>query len=295
MQTAPSPPTSAATVLLLRDGSAGPEVYVQKRPHGNTFTEGALVFVGGRVVPEDADEALVELADRQFDFEGAARRLRVGDIAIARALYFAAIRVTFESAGILIAAGRGDDLRLAAAALQEAHTALSAGRASFKELLSGLISRPEGAPCPSLVLRPGELHYVARWITPPEERRRFDTRFFTCRLPPAQEPRHEPHRALSAGWFNICELLEAQRAERLKLAPPTLCVLADLAHAQDVAQALLLTPTAPATIRPKLVGEGSAQVVLLPGDGAYGDARDPAARNRVVRVGDHWELERRPV
>ena len=46
-------PRLAATVMLLRDGSEGMEVFMIVRHQGNDFASGALVFPGGRVDPED--------------------------------------------------------------------------------------------------------------------------------------------------------------------------------------------------------------------------------------------------
>jgi len=56
---APGPqPRLAATVLLLRDGAAGPEVFVQRRVPTMEFAPSMHVFPGGGVDPADADVAL---------------------------------------------------------------------------------------------------------------------------------------------------------------------------------------------------------------------------------------------
>lgn len=51
-------PCLAATVALLRDHADGPQVFMLKRQRGNAFTEGAYVFVGGRVDRQDQDARL---------------------------------------------------------------------------------------------------------------------------------------------------------------------------------------------------------------------------------------------
>ena len=46
-------PRAAATVVLLRDGGEGLEVYLQRRPVAMGFAGGLWVFPGGRV--DEAD------------------------------------------------------------------------------------------------------------------------------------------------------------------------------------------------------------------------------------------------
>ena len=78
----PVPARPASTVLLLRDGRAGLEVFMVVRHRQIDFASGALVFPGGRV--EESDKALAG-----------------GDAATA--FRVAAIRETWEECGILLA------------------------------------------------------------------------------------------------------------------------------------------------------------------------------------------------
>ena len=55
----------AATVVILRDGPDGLEVFMVVRHHEIDFASGALVFPGGKVEPQDADPAWAELAPRR--------------------------------------------------------------------------------------------------------------------------------------------------------------------------------------------------------------------------------------
>jgi 8-oxo-dGTP pyrophosphatase MutT (NUDIX family) len=87
-------PRPAATVLLVRDGSQGLQVFMVVRHHKIDFASGALVFPGGKVEPED-----VALAGG--DEERAAR--------------VAAIRETYEECGVLLVRMReGGELALSA-------------------------------------------------------------------------------------------------------------------------------------------------------------------------------------
>ena len=83
MPSEPATPRPASTILLLRDGAAGLEVFMVVRNQAIDFAGGALVFPGGRV--EEADARLGE------------------------AFRIAAIREAFEESGILLAK-RGDAL-----------------------------------------------------------------------------------------------------------------------------------------------------------------------------------------
>src|SRR3954462_4560915 len=90
-------PVPAATVMLLRDGEDGMEVFMIVRHEKSDVHAGALVFPGGRVDPEDS-----ELAVDQGVFPA---QDRVDDRMAA--LYVAAVRETFEECGVLLARPRG--------------------------------------------------------------------------------------------------------------------------------------------------------------------------------------------
>ena len=77
----------AATILLLRDGTDGIEVFMVVRHHAIAFAAGALVFPGGRV--EEADHLLAENSPNADGLDSAALAFRV-----------AAIRETFEECGV---------------------------------------------------------------------------------------------------------------------------------------------------------------------------------------------------
>ena len=75
-------PRPAATVLLVRDGPEGLQVFMVVRHHKIDFASGALVFPGGKVEPED-------------------HALAGGDAETASRV--AAIRETYEECGVLLA------------------------------------------------------------------------------------------------------------------------------------------------------------------------------------------------
>jgi 8-oxo-dGTP pyrophosphatase MutT (NUDIX family) len=172
------------------------------------------VVPGGRV--EDAD------ADLPFAGDGAVRAAaRFGcDERAARALVGAAVRETFEETGVLLAAPAAD--------LSGARGDVEAGRVSFGELL-----RTNGLAIDSEALRPW-----SRWITPPGESRRYDTRFFIGALPDGLEALDVTSESSAASWVALGEALEqAQRGER-GLLPPTLATLTSLVAFDSVAAAM---------------------------------------------------------
>src|SRR6478609_5471885 len=56
----PAVPRDAATVVLLRPGSSGPQIYLLRRQTSMAFAGGMCVFPGGGVDPRDYADELVE-------------------------------------------------------------------------------------------------------------------------------------------------------------------------------------------------------------------------------------------
>ncbi len=208
------PVRDAATVVLLRDGPAGLQVWLLTRVSQMVFAGGMAVFPGGRVDPADADlpfaaDAEVPVAARFGCPPGQAR-----------ALLGAAVRETFEETGVLLTAPPAD--------LAEARSAVEAGHTSFGELLRGN----------ALTVDAAALHPWARWVTPAGEVRRYDTRFFLAEPPAGADPQDVTTESSSAGWFGIGAALEAAQRGEVALMPPTAATLAALAGFATVADAV---------------------------------------------------------
>ena len=82
----------ASTVLIIRNGKIGIEVFMVVRNHEIDFASGALVFPGGKVDKNDYDENLKNLSyiDEESDTENLSFKI-------------AAIRESFEEANVLFA------------------------------------------------------------------------------------------------------------------------------------------------------------------------------------------------
>jgi 8-oxo-dGTP pyrophosphatase MutT (NUDIX family) len=208
----------AATIVLLRDGTAGLEVLLMRRPDSMAFAPGMYVFPGGRV-----DQA----QDSQPTIQGTVRAGTWTDPALARALIVAGVRETFEEAGVLLAVDR-------------------AGRpAAPDEAWARDREASETAGGFPAVLRRRKLHVqadllvpIAHWITPEVETRRFDTRFLAAALPAGQDVDAHVTETDSAHWYGPADALAEHRRGALAMLPPTVAVLADLAGQRGVGDAL---------------------------------------------------------
>jgi 8-oxo-dGTP pyrophosphatase MutT (NUDIX family) len=217
----------AATVVLLRDSSDGPEVYLLRRVRGMAFAAGMTVFPGGAVDPRDADTALGWVGPPPRSWTGPFE----ADESLARALLCAAVRETFEESGVLLAGpSAGQVCATDGPDWETDRVGLERRDFSLAELLTrrGLLLRAD-------LLRPW-----AHWITPPDEgaRRRYDTRFFVAALPAGQSTRHVTSEADVVEWVRPLDALEQLRRGERPMMPPTIVTLEDVAGYDSVASIL---------------------------------------------------------
>ncbi|MGD9847099.1 MAG: NUDIX hydrolase [Hyphomicrobiaceae bacterium] len=191
-------PRDAATLILVDSSVGQPKVLLGRRRADMKFMPGKYVFPGGRVDTSDrsiksADElAPPERAKLLVDMKGGARPSK------ARALAMAAVRETYEEAGIIIGAPHGGGKPPSDASW----------RCFFEQ---GFM--------PSL----SPLTFFARAITPPGRPRRFDTRFFCADASTIAFRGTPPEDELSdLVWMGI------EEARSLDLPPITRVILEDL-------------------------------------------------------------------
>jgi glyoxylase-like metal-dependent hydrolase (beta-lactamase superfamily II)/8-oxo-dGTP pyrophosphatase MutT (NUDIX family) len=226
-------PRPAATLLLLRDGSLGPEAFMLQRTQSAAFLAGAHVFPGGAVDKADRDLRVLRRVAGITDAD-ASRRL--GQDAGGLAYWVAAIRECFEETGILIAESE-DGLPLEgarAAELARYRSALHSGKLAFAEFLEN----------ERLVLRAHDLAYFGHWITAPGRSRRFDTRFFLALAPAEQAGSHDGIELIDSLWLRPQDAIDLEARGDLQLVFATKNTLADLTrfarakdaleHARDV-------------------------------------------------------------
>ncbi len=155
--------------------------------------------------------------------ESAARRLGLAPDAEPPALayYVAALRETFEETGLLV----GRDL----AGRYSSFTPTDPG---FRALLGDL--RADGSRLPAVLDRKGSrldgsaMEYIAHWITPVAEPRRYDTRFFAAVVPPGQETMLHSAEVSEAVWLTPAEALELNVRGDMPMVFPTIRTLESL-------------------------------------------------------------------
>ncbi|MGH8891702.1 MAG: NUDIX hydrolase [Actinomycetes bacterium] len=233
-------PRHAATVVLLRDGAEGPEVYLLRRAGTMAFAAGMHVFPGGSVDPRDGE---VETSWAGPSPAGWGERLGC-DETLARALVCAAVRETFEESGVLLAGPSPDEVVAATTSddWERDRLALLDRSASMAQMLGAR----------ALVLRSDLMRPWAHWITPEFEPRRFDTRFFVAAVPQGQLPRDVSSEADRAAWVPVRRSLAEHDAGRMAMLPPTVQALRDLASLVDV-DAVLSEPREVRPVMPRLV------------------------------------------
>jgi 8-oxo-dGTP pyrophosphatase MutT (NUDIX family) len=255
MAAEPVVPRPAATVVLLRDDPAPPpqrsplQVFLQRRVAGMAFAGGMTVFPGGSVDP--ADRPVAELWSGP-DPDAWARSLGCPP-ELAGALVQAAVRETFEECGVLLAGPGTVDVD----ALASDRADLVARRRTLAQVLADA----------RLVLRSDLLAAWARWVTPEESPRRYDTVFFAARVPEGQHADAHTTEAVEAAWWHPGEALDRWQDGELQLMAPTFRTLQEIAEHADTAAVLAAAgdrEVRPMT--PRVRRDGDRVVIVLPGE-----------------------------
>ncbi|HEY8122358.1 MAG TPA: NUDIX hydrolase [Myxococcota bacterium] len=188
-------PRDAAALVLCRRDLGEPQILLGRRAGALKFMPNLYVFPGGRVDPADARAA--RATDLRADV--LVKLTRGATPARARALALAAVRETFEEAGLLV--GQRSERRLR-----------SKSESWSKFLANGVVPALHG------------LDYIARAITPPGNPRRFDTRFFLADASHA----HAPDELLGSGELLDLRWVALSRTRELALPEATLMVIAEV-------------------------------------------------------------------
>ncbi|MFG2343940.1 NUDIX hydrolase [Streptomyces phaeochromogenes] len=250
----PIAPRRAATVMLLKDTDSTPVVHMLRRRASMAFAGGAYAYPGGGVDPRDDD--------RQIRWAGPTRawwasRLGV-DETTAQAIVCAAVRETYEEAGVLLA-GPTEDTVVGDTTGEEweaDRAALVARDLSFAEFLERR----------GLVLRSDLLGAWTRWITPEFEPRRYDTWFFVAALPEGQRTRNASTEADRTVWIRPADARDGYDKGDLLMMPPTIATLRQLGAYATAAEALAAAPgrdMTPVLAQARL--EGGELVLSWPG------------------------------
>lgn len=262
----PSPAVEAkpaATVMLLRDGPRGIEVFMVVRNPRIRFASGALVFPGGKVDPEDRDAALRAVYTPADNLERPTFALRAS-----------AVREVFEETGVLLARARGSREALPAAQAADIAARHRAALLANETTMLDIAQREE------LDLLGGELAYFAHWITPRERPQRFDTHFFLVPMPAGQQACHDGEESVDSEWICAAEAAAAIAERRFKAMFPTLVNLEKLAESATVAEALQRAWHSPVvTVEPVVVtGPDGTEISRITDAAGYRTTSHPFVR-----------------
>ena len=214
----------AATIIVIREASQSYEIFMLKRTSKASFASGMFVFPGGRV---DSDDHLHKYDQHRYGpSEGqAAQVTALGDEW--RGFWIAAIRETFEEAGLLLAYKDGELISFEDEAVHAHYDAMRTPL--HKNELSLLeICRQE-----SLQLAVDHVHFYNRFVTPLGRPRRFDTRFFIASAPENQRGKHDEKETVDSIWITPQEALARNKAGEFDLMNVTRMQLEWLAEHPD--------------------------------------------------------------
>ena len=248
----PVPARPASTVVILRDGTDGIEVFMVERHREIDFASGALVFPGGKVDPEDSDAAWGELAAQ-------------APAAPDRSFFVAAGRETFEEAGLVLARQRGTQAIIdadAAHRLVDKHRAgLLKGETTFVDIVRG----------EDLELAADLMVPFAHWITPERIPKRFDTHFFLIAAPVVQLGAHDGGESVEGLWITPQRALSEAEAGARTLVFATRMNLSKLARHRTVAEAVAVTRSKPVvTVTPEVKRTPEGRWLQIPAEADYG-------------------------
>ncbi len=243
-------PVPAATILMLRDGPDGLEVFMVVRHHQIDFASGALVFPGGKV---DAG-----------DFKVVDRCIGTGDADDTEiAMMAGAIREAFEECGILLARPAGTDELVDAErlkTLEHYRDKLNNGDLLLRDFLE----------IEDLELACDQLTSFAHWITPDMMPKRFDTKFYLASAPADHLAVHDGHESVDSVWIRPEDALAGIESGKYTIIFPTRLNVEMLDESQSVAAAISDANTRTiVTVLPWMEKRDDGMYLCIPGDAGY--------------------------
>lgn len=266
--TKPVKPREAATVMLVRDGASGIEVFMLKRHIESDFVGGAYVYPGGKVDEADRHADVEEVCE---GLTGSAANAKMKVESGALGVWIAAVRECFEEAGVLLAKdSSGEHVSFSDPAVNKRFSQHKNKVYKGEKRLVD-VCREE-----NLVLQLDEIHYFSHWITPPSAPKRFDTHFFVAAAPSEQEALHDDIETVANCWIRPIDAINMYKNEEMFMVFPTIKHLLLLSEfdtvdaVMDFAAEKKDIPTMQA--RPIFLDDGRIKI-LLPGDSGYDDVK----------------------
>jgi 8-oxo-dGTP pyrophosphatase MutT (NUDIX family) len=208
-------PQPATTIILLHPESYGFSVFMVQRHRRSGFLPNAWVFPGGRVDPTDHLEAHPRVSG------GATAIEQMGlETGLGIAYLVAGVRETLEESGIWLGGGEIPDASRHRLAARE------------PDLTIGAALHDHDASIDLDCVVPWSW-----WVTPKQERRRYDTRFLVA-VTKDKRGVHDDVETVNSKWVNPREAIETGDHDRFPMAPPTWWTLFEL-YKHDSVEALI--------------------------------------------------------
>jgi 8-oxo-dGTP pyrophosphatase MutT (NUDIX family) len=256
------PVRPAATVLLVRDGVDGLEVFMVVRHHQIDSFSGALVFPGGKVDPSDT-------ASRDYcRGQESMNSVRIG-------FRVAAVREAFEECGVLLAHDGNSDAFVSAKRVARLE-------GTYRQaLVKGEVTMEEFCQRENLTLSVDQLVHYAHWITPPVAPKIFDTHFYLAPAPIDHVALHDGEESTDSVWIRPQDAIRDADEGRRIVVFPTRMNLMKLAQFKGVAEAIAATKKSTiVTVSPKIKTTGSGRIMQIPAEAGY-----PGSRFKVEKEG----------
>jgi 8-oxo-dGTP pyrophosphatase MutT (NUDIX family) len=268
-------PRPAATVLMLRDGPKGMEVFMVKRHHQIDFATGALVFPGGSVDPGDSSATVRARCDGADGVSDRALSFRV-----------ACIREAFEETGLLLCRKPGVETVLEAdecEALQHYREKLESNQLDFGQFLEA----------EDLICVLPRLAHFAHWITPEGMPKRFDTHFYAARAPERQLAKHDGSENVDSIWITPQDACDAADRGDYTIIFPTRVNVEKLGRmGAEVAAAMAnIEADKVVTVLPQVTPTEGGRVMKIPAEAGYGFS-EVAIKGKPGSQGNAQRIER---
>jgi glyoxylase-like metal-dependent hydrolase (beta-lactamase superfamily II)/8-oxo-dGTP pyrophosphatase MutT (NUDIX family) len=266
----------AATLILVRDGNQGMEVFMMQRTHQAAFAPGGYVFPGGALDASDSAECF-SVHCPGLDDRSASQTLNMEKGGLA--YWVAAIRECFEESGLLLAYGKDGKM-------VELTEPRSAEFADFRQrVAAGELGFDELCRSHELTLALDRIAYFGHWITPMGAPRRFDTRFFIAVAPQGQLASHDNRETIAHAWMRPADVLERRRAGQIDIMFATAKTVESLAGFADTDALMkhVRTMEAVPSHTPRVSTSRSGRRVLVQGDYAYAEVGklDPQGKGNI--------------
>ena len=255
----------ASTVLIIRDGVSGLEVFMVVRHHEIDFAAGALVFPGGKVDQSDYEKKLNQYIcqDETSDMESIPFKI-------------AAVRECFEEANVLFAKNKDGKKIIGKGKLSK----LKKWRDAF---INESTSMYEFARSENLLFSIDSLIPFSHWVTPKKVPKRFDTRFYIAAAPKGHKGQHDGNESVDSIWINPQEALDDCLSGKRNIIFPTRLNLELLNQSKTVAEAINNAKHSKiVTVTPLIEKLDEGIFITIPKEAGYGEIKEAINHQRAT-------------